>query len=262
MSNDVTYDARTGMGEPHGLELMRENTQTLSQHAFKLQVKGQLNLIHSRAARVLHNAQSANPDTNAVFIVLARKADRLRPGTLLSAWLLGVTRFAARDHLKAARRRQKHEHAAALQRTAQMATAQDNIPMTPTHQQGDSPHDQAGGRGRAPDGQLGDSALARPVASPAANLDGLLDDALASLSKPARDALVLRFFDGNSFKEVGQRLGITETAAKQRVFRALERLRGLLGRRGYATAGEALAVTLAATAILSAPVGFSASAVA
>src|SRR5688572_31750181 len=228
MATDVT-------DEPPDLDLLHEYAQTRSQHAFERLVNRHLNLVYSAAARQLRDPHAAHDVTQAVFIVLAKKADRLRPGTLLSAWLLGVTRFAARDYLKAARRRQKHEHAAALQRTAQMATAQDNIPMTPTHQQGDSPHDQAGGRGRAPDGQLGDSALARPVASPAANLDGLLDDALASLSKPARDALVLRFFDGNSFKEVGQRLGITETAAKQRVFRALERFRGLLGRRGYAT---------------------------
>src|SRR5687767_1482277 len=112
MATDVTDDARTGIPEPGDLDLLREYAQTRSQHAFERLVKRHLNLVHSAAARQLRDPHAAHDVTQAVFIVLAKKADRLRPGTLLSAWLLGVTRFAARDYQKAARRRQKHEHAA------------------------------------------------------------------------------------------------------------------------------------------------------
>jgi hypothetical protein len=61
---------------------------------------------------------------------------------------------------------------------------------------------------------------------------------------------------------VGKQLGITEVAAKQRVFRGLERLRGVLSKRGVAVSAEALGVTLAATAVQAAPAPLAATAAA
>ena len=53
--------------------------------------------------------------------------------------------------------------------------------------------------------------------SGAAPLESVLDGALLKLSPEGRDALVLRFFERQSYQEVGRRLGISEDAAKQRI---------------------------------------------
>ena len=52
----------------------------------------------------------------------------------------------------------------------------------------------------------------------------LLDGALEQLGQNDHDAVVLRFFEGRNFKEVGAALGASEDAAKKRVNRALEKL--------------------------------------
>ncbi len=53
----------------------------------------------------------------------------------------------------------------------------------------------------------------------------------AVLSLPFKDrhAIYLHYFDGLSFAEVGEVLGINEVTARVRVHRALQRLRGRLG---------------------------------
>jgi RNA polymerase sigma factor (sigma-70 family) len=55
-----------------------------------------------------------------------------------------------------------------------------------------------------------------------------LDEALARLGRANRTALVLRFLEGKSFPEVAAELGISQVAARQRVVRGLEHLRGKL----------------------------------
>jgi RNA polymerase sigma factor (sigma-70 family) len=52
----------------------------------------------------------------------------------------------------------------------------------------------------------------------------LLDTAMTELNETDRHAVVLRYFDGKSMREVGGVLGTTEDAAKKRVNRAVEKL--------------------------------------
>lgn len=84
-----------------------------------------------------------------------------------------------------------------------------------------------------------------------------LDAAIAKLGETERSAVVLRFLEGQSFAGVAAQLGISEGAAKMRVGRALEKLRGILGRDGVVTTASALALTLTANAATAAPVGMS-----
>ena len=56
-----------------------------------------------------------------------------------------------------------------------------------------------------------------------------LRDALAQLPLKQRDAVVLRYLTGRSFREVAEAQGISETAAKARVRRGLAALRARLG---------------------------------
>jgi RNA polymerase sigma factor (sigma-70 family) len=69
-----------------------------------------------------------------------------------------------------------------------------------------------------------------------------LDEAMLDLKNADRNALVLRFFEGRSLREVGEAFGSTEEAARKRVSRALEQLAGLMRERG-ATACTAVTLT-------------------
>jgi len=85
-----------------------------------------------------------------------------------------------------------------------------------------------------------------------------LDAALGTLGQTDRDAVLLRFFEQCSLKDVGSALGMEEDAARKRVSRALERLRILLARQGLTTTSAALSVALAAHAVQAAPAGLTA----
>ncbi len=87
------------------------------------------------------------------------------------------------------------------------------------------------------------------------SLRPLLDGALGELSEIDRDALLLRFFEKKPLSEVGTELGASEDGARKRVDRALDRLRGLLQRRGFLGSASALATALAAHGSASAPSG-------
>jgi hypothetical protein len=70
-----------------------------------------------------------------------------------------------------------------------------------------------------------------------------------------REAVLLRYFQGQDFRSVGIALGLSEAAAQMRVSRALETLRRVLVRRGIVISPTALAVTLGTNAVVSAPAG-------
>jgi RNA polymerase sigma factor (sigma-70 family) len=83
----------------------------------------------------------------------------------------------------------------------------------------------------------------------------LLDEAMADLNDPDRDALLLRFFKNQGLREVGIALGVSDDTAQKRVSRALEKLRESLSRRGVTTAAGSLGFVIAANAVQSAPAG-------
>lgn len=83
----------------------------------------------------------------------------------------------------------------------------------------------------------------------------LLDDAIDELPERDRAAVLLRFFKNSPFAEIGRTLHLSEDAARMRVERALEKLRGILARRGVESTGAALAMALANQAGASAPAG-------
>jgi RNA polymerase sigma factor (sigma-70 family) len=81
----------------------------------------------------------------------------------------------------------------------------------------------------------------------------LLDSAMAGLNEADYHALVLRFFDGKSMKEIGAALGASEDAAKMRVNRAVEKLRLFFSRRGIVVSIAGLTAAMSASAVQSAP---------
>jgi RNA polymerase sigma factor (sigma-70 family) len=88
----------------------------------------------------------------------------------------------------------------------------------------------------------------------------VLDDALDELGETERQAVLLRYFEGKSYAEVGARLRLGENTARMRVDRALDKLSALLHRRGITSTGAALAIALASQPGVAAPAGLAAAA--
>jgi RNA polymerase sigma factor (sigma-70 family) len=81
----------------------------------------------------------------------------------------------------------------------------------------------------------------------------LLDAALSGLCEADHHAVLLRFFDDKSMKEIGAALGASEDAAKMRVNRAVEKLRLFFTRRGIICPAAALTAAISANSVQAAP---------
>ena len=193
--------------------LVREFAASQSEPAFAALVERHIALVHSAALRQVGDAHLAEEITQAVFIILARKAASLGTKTILSAWLYRTTRYAAADALRARRRRQAREQEAYMQST-----------------------------------------LNEPEADAWAQLAPLLDDALAELGETDRTALVLRFFENKTAREIAGALRLEEAAAQKRVARALEKLRAVFVKRGVTLTATVIAGAVAANSVQAAPV--------
>lgn len=86
-----------------------------------------------------------------------------------------------------------------------------------------------------------------------AQLEPLLDEALETLNDTDRGALLLRYFENKSLREVGEALGISDDAAQKRVSRALLGVRGFFNKRGVAVGAAGLLASLSSHAIQPAP---------
>ena len=78
---------------------------------------------------------------------------------------------------------------------------------------------------------------------------------MAWLSDKDRNAVILRFFENKSLRDVGEALGVSEDAAKMRIARAVEKLRGFFGKRGIALSGGMIIGAVSANSVHAAPVG-------
>ena len=197
------------------MELVRQYATSRSEEAFAALVTRHVNLVYSVALRQLRDSHMAEEVTQAVFIILARKARSLGPRTILPAWLCRTAQYAVADALRAQRRRQRREQEAYMQ-----------------------------------------SLLDQPESKPASWTDfaPLLDSAMAALGEKDHSALVLRFFEGKDLKQVAAALGVSETAAKTRVSRAVEKLRAYFQKRGVTASAALIAGAIAENSVQAAPV--------
>ncbi len=189
-----------------------------SEGAFRELVKGRINFVYGVALRqVGGDSHLAQEVAQNVFIDLARKAQSLATRPNLTGWFYTSTRFAASKALRSRVRRLNHE--------------------TEAHVMNEILSDDPGPK--VAWNELG------PV----------LDAAMDELNENDREAILLRYFEGRAFAEVGAAIGLAENAARMRVDRALEKLRERLGRHGITSTAAALGGAIAAQPAVAAPAG-------
>jgi RNA polymerase sigma factor (sigma-70 family) len=83
----------------------------------------------------------------------------------------------------------------------------------------------------------------------------VIDEAIDKLNDQERDAVLLRFFENRPLGEIGATFSVSADAARMRVERALDKLHGLLAKRGITSTSAALAMIISGRSGLAAPPG-------
>jgi RNA polymerase sigma factor (sigma-70 family) len=97
------------------------------------------------------------------------------------------------------------------------------------------------------------SILNEPSADIWAQLAPLLDQAMAELGETDRSALVLRFFENKSSREIAEALCLKEQAVQKRITRGVEKLRRSFAKRGVTQTAAAIGLALTVNAVQAAP---------
>jgi RNA polymerase sigma factor (sigma-70 family) len=95
--------------------LLRQYSENHSDEAFAALVTRHINLVYSVALRQVGNLHQAEEITQAVFIILAKKAASLRHEKALSSWLFQVARLTANNFIRSESRRRHREEEAYMQ---------------------------------------------------------------------------------------------------------------------------------------------------
>ncbi len=95
--------------------LLRQYAESNSDEAFAALVTRHINLVYSVALRQVGNPHAAEEITQAVFIILAKKAAQLRYDKALSSWLFQATRLTASNFIRSETRRHRREEEAYMQ---------------------------------------------------------------------------------------------------------------------------------------------------
>jgi RNA polymerase sigma factor (sigma-70 family) len=197
-------------------ELLRAYVENGSEPAFTALVDHYTKLVYSAALRqVGGNTHLARDVVQSVFTDLARKADSLRHRKVLTGWLYTSTHLAVAEAFRAENRRRAREREAQIMMQISSADTPDTWSRL------------------------------RPV----------LDEAMRELGDRDRDSILLRYFEGRPFAEIGEKLSLTENAARMRVERALDRMHALLSKRGLTSSTALLATVLTEQAVGAVPPG-------
>lgn len=90
------------------------------------------------------------------------------------------------------------------------------------------------------------------------DLRPVIDSAMHALNGSDRAAILMRFFQARSLRELGECTGVSADAARMRVERALDKLRAELARRGITSTTAALSLMLSNQPAVALPASFAA----
>src|SRR4051812_13327411 len=113
------------MDEAKDMELVQEYACHGTEEAFATIVRRHVNMVYSVALRQVGNPQQAQDVTQAVFVILARKASHLSGKTILSGWLFRTARLTSVSFVRGEVRRQRREREASL-----MSSSDEEMPNT------------------------------------------------------------------------------------------------------------------------------------
>jgi RNA polymerase sigma factor (sigma-70 family) len=201
-------------------QLLEKYASSGSREAFAELARRHTDKVYAACLRLLGDPHLAEDAVQATFMVLVRKARRIRPGTVLADWLYWTARHCAQEIRRARRRRARHEREAAMKRSGETAPSE---------------------------------------SADRAELRAQLDAAMAGLPASQRRAAVLHYFYGRTQEEIASETGCPRTTVTRRLSSALEKLRRSLSRRGVALSAAALTAALAEEAAVTAPAGLAAS---
>lgn len=199
------------------LQLLREYAEHRAEAAFGELVRRHIDFVYSAALRMVRDAHLAEDVTQGVFLALSRSAGQLTDRPVLSSWLHRTTHNLAANAVRTDVRRRARE---------QEAAAMNHL-------------------------------LSAEPGAVWEEIAPQLDAALGELTEPDRDALLLRYFERKSAREMAHTLGTSEEAAQKRVSRAVDRLRELLAKRGVTAGASGLVALISANAVQAAPAGLS-----
>ena len=202
------------MPAANDMELVRDYARRNSESAFAELVRRHINLVYSVAVRFTGNPGDAADVTQAVFILLARKAANLSNRTGLTGWFYETTRLTAAGFLRSQNRRRFWEQEACMESDL-------NSPEAGNLWRQLAPH---------------------------------LEAAMSRLGECDRTLLALRFYENKTGAEAAALLGIREEAAHKRTARALEKLRNFFAKRGVSSTTAIIANEISANSIQAAPV--------
>ena len=196
-------------------ELLRDYIGRRSETAFAELVRRHVDFVYSATLRMVRDTHLAEDVTQGVFVALAQNARQLTDHPVLSGWLHRTAQNLAANTVRSDVRRRAREQEAAAMNELLAAEPE---------------------------------AIWEQIAPQ-------LDAALGELNELDRDALLLRYFERKSAREMAQTLGVSDDAAQKRVSRAVERLREFLSKRGVAIGASGLVIVISANAVQAAPAG-------
>ena len=198
------------------LDLLRRFARDHAQDAFAELVQRHLNLVHSAALRQVRSPQLAEEVAQSVFCDLARNANKLCAAGDPPVLTAWLYQVTRYTAVDVVRKESRRQ----LREQIAVEMNAMNADAASWNQ-----------------------------------IEPLLDEAMLELDVADRDAVLLRFFENKSLREVGQQLGVSDDAAQKRVSRAVERLREYFSKRNVTIGTGGLTAIIAANAVQAAPVG-------